>query len=524
MIINFKNKGKLFIAAAIALLTALSSYNLYQIRKIRKNPIITVNTQSNDVYHSHINTLHETSKYYYDRVYSQLRRAEFDFEVELAKLELANLSAQEKQQLEKRCRFELEEATSKTTISKAYHCISVLQSQKNEALEQYQAIKNISYSLELIYSEKSAKHLAQLITGQHLAQIKASIKDFSEEKLSQAFNGSSASEVAFLEELLALDIAGLSGKIYYRLSMIHQFGRSSVFEEAEPNLVQAVDAQHKATEFASITPKNELDIVLIINEPYAPHAATTIASALVNSNLDTLYNFHFVVDPNDPISAESKAKLNDMQHIRKYNLYFHTLDLRTIPVDLIKSKFVNCKWPLLISFRPFLADILPNLKSALSLDTDLLVLRDLSYFKTINMDGYMVAGAYDAGNPVYYDSRCKHAVPYTYINAGVMWFNLDNMRKYQANKDVVDNLQNTQCLLEMFEQDIINISFISDRVKFLSYRWNHTMNYDSPVNVNYHTRYILHYSGTKPWAYEHDKTPKAYQEYWLYRQLTPWKP
>lgn len=170
---------------------------------------------------------------------------------------------------------------------------------------------------------------------------------------------------------------------------------------------------------------------------------------------------------------------------------------------------------------------MPNLTSVLSLDADLIVLKDLSYFKTIDMTDYFVAGSYDAGNPGHNELGCNHALPYFYINAGVMWFNLENMRNNKTEDCLINSLNNTVCSLSMFEQDIINIAF-NDRINHISHKWNHTPSYrSSTTNTNYYTKFILHYSGTKPWAGGVEKAQieqldDIYKEYWRYRELTPW--
>ncbi|WP_341750389.1 glycosyltransferase family 8 protein [Candidatus Tisiphia endosymbiont of Sialis lutaria] len=520
-------KYKYALALLIIILCILGGYSYDKI-KIKKFSNDLVSLQNNDnIQNGKISVVERVSDYAYSRIYSNLRKNRFEFDMVVNDLNNNFLTDERKDYIEKVCLFQIEEAVDRVSIAKGYDCLSRLQLLKKEKAELYRGIKNSSYSLDLLYKSEYALNLAHIIIKDHKEQIFSFIKDLKEEDLLKYFSGYMQDEVAFLNKLIALNIPELSAKAFYRLSMINILGRSSVLEKANIDLKTAVANYQRALNLSGIDANNVTNIALVINDKYAVHAATTIASALLNSDLDSFYDFYFIMDQEDPISIESQEKLSSMQDIKPYKINFINVDNNLLPIELIKSKFKNCDWPLLISYRPFFSKILPNLTSVLSLDADLIVLKDLSYFKTIDMTDYFVAGSYDAGNPGHNELGCNHALPYFYINAGVMWFNLENMRNNKTEDCLVNSLNNTVCSLSMFEQDIINIAF-NDRINHISHKWNHTPSYRSSItNTNYYTKFILHYSGTKPWAGGVEKAQieqldDIYKEYWRYRELTPW--
>ncbi|XVN41636.1 MAG: glycosyltransferase [Rickettsia endosymbiont of Argas persicus] len=412
--------------------------------------------------------------YSYNRLYSSFRQNNFEFNFYYNLLLNNKLTENEKSFFEQICNFTVEEGIEKVQVANAYNCLAILQSKKNSIEEQLRSIKNISYALNIIYLPQHALNLAKIITKEHEQQTLSLTK---EKNLAQYFSGHTEKEVAFLNRLITLNIPDLTIKALYRLSMIYLLGHSSALEETNPDLEKATLILSKITGLINVKNFKTLDILLVINDKYAPHAATTIASALLNSDLDSFYHFYFLINPQDPISEESKKKLASMQYIRNYKIDFIEVDHNLIPINLIKEKSEICmkdegNYPLSITYRVFLDKILPNLDKILSLDADLLVLRDLNYFNNIDMQNYFIAASFDIGNSVFNRTECNQAIPNFYFNAGVMMFNLKNIRDNNGNKNILTVLNTTKCNLRWFEQDLLNIAF-ADRIYNISTRCIH---------------------------------------------------
>jgi lipopolysaccharide biosynthesis glycosyltransferase len=143
--------------------------------------------------------------------------------------------------------------------------------------------------------------------------------------------------------------------------------------------------------------------------------------------------------------------------------------------------------------------LFPELDSIITLDVDIIVLRDLYSLQQSSLKSYLVAGAAE-GQKVKDHSLCKF--PYEYINVGVMSQNLKLMReingadiiliKYQKIK----SSESFRCLI-LPEQDVLNISF-KNKIKFVSKRWNYI------PSLGFNTKFmpfIIHYAGMKNVGY-----------------------
>ncbi|XVN42034.1 MAG: hypothetical protein RCG15_04945 [Candidatus Rickettsia vulgarisii] len=104
------------------------------------------------------------------------------------------------------------------------------------------------------------------------------------------------------------------------------------------NLKLAYKELNEAMKLSGIKPDNFIDIALVINNKFAEHASVTIASALLNSNFDSFYRFHIVMNPDDPVPKKSQQKLSSMKYIKDYSIEFTNFDNNIIPVNLMKSK------------------------------------------------------------------------------------------------------------------------------------------------------------------------------------------
>lgn len=225
----------------------------------------------------------------------------------------------------------------------------------------------------------------------------------------------------------------------------------------------------------------------------------------------------------DPISEDSKKKLGSMQNIRNYTINFIPVDSKMIPTDLIKNKFHTYeKFSYMVVYRLFFDKILSKLDRVLYIDADLLVLRDLNYFNKIDMNNYFIAATYDWGVANVSRVGCNKDFPNQYINAGVIFFDLKNIRNHSAGDLLINAMLSTKCDLYFFDQDLLNIAF-EDRINYISHRWNYTRNMGNKVISNYYTKFILHYAAKpKPWDKSLNELNDLDREYWRYRALTPY--
>lgn len=465
--------------------------------------------------------------------YNKIRENTILFESQLQQLENDNIDEVTKSQLVKLCSLQIEDGRERIDVARAYDCLLRLRS--DSIAELYKAIKNGSYGLDTIYLKTHSLNLAKLLVLGHEQQILAA---FGLENINDLhkkyFTGFSKDEIPFLENLIKLNISEISARALYRLSLIHLLGRASFNEEAyQPDMKTAYQERNEVIKITRIKQDNIIDIALIINDKFAKHAAVTIASALLNADLDSFYRFHIIMNPDDPVLDATKTKLSSMNYIKDYSIDFTNFNNKLIPTELMKRKMAiqDDLFPLLVNYRLFLDKIFPDLEFILYLDSDILVLRDLNNFKKINMKNYLAAAALDTGfitrHKPYNDKKCHRALPDFYKNSGVMYLNLRNMRELDSASILIQQLTISDCDFLLPDQDLMGLAF-QDRVYNLPIRWNMLTVFDDLYPQL--SSFIIHFAGKKPWDPKQEQlwkeTPNKLvnnvQNYWRYREITPW--
>jgi len=471
--------------------------------------------------------------YSYKKFYSIMREDQFNFDLALEQLDSESLNSKDKARLEKICSFQVEDGMVRLEVAKGYDCLLRLYLDKNATLiQQYKAIKNGSYGLDTLYTKKAAVNLAKLIILGYEDKVKKTLDIKNDDDFIKYLSGYTADEIVFLNSLIALNIPQLTAKCLYRLSLIHLLGRSSFNEKTmKADYKLATEEIQKVIKITGIKQDNTLDIALIINDKFAAHAGAVISSSLLNSDLDSFYRFHIVMNPNDPVTQESMEKLSSMKYIKDYSIDFTVFPENILNNDLAirKIKFPD-NWPPLIMYRLYFDRLFPELDSILYLDADMVVLRDLNSFKTIDMSEYIAVGTIDTGftyciNKV--KNECNRNIVSSYKNSGIVFFNLKNMREKQSEYMILEAMKNSECKFSFPDQDLLNVAF-HDYIYPLSMRWNFMTHFD---NVSpYFSYFILHYAGLKPWTTEKQKLWETKQAelkeiekyYWRYREITPW--
>jgi len=488
---------------------------------------------SNDRMHKDTSCIVDIGTYSYKKFYSTVREDQLNFDLVLEQLDSESLKSKDKARLEKICSFQVEDGMVRLEVAKGYDCLLRLYSDNNSTLiQQYKAIKNGSYGLDTLYTKNAAINLTKLIILGYEEKVKKVLNIKNDADFLKYYSGYAEDEIPFLNSLIALNIPELTARCLYRLSLIHLLGRASFNEQdIKPDYKRAVEEIQNVVKRTGIKQNNILDIVLVINDKFAVHAGAVISSSLLNSDLDSFYRFHIVMNPNDPVTQESMEKLASMKYIRDYSIDFVPFPENILNQALTdkKIKFTD-NWPSLVMYRLYFDQIFPNLDSILYLDADIVVLRDLNSFKKIDMSNYIAAGSMDTG--VTYCSykvinECKRNMAHSYKNGGVIFFHLKNIREKQGKDMILEALQNSECKFSFPDQDLLNITF-HDYIYPLSMRWNFCTHFD--YKSPYFSYFILHYAGPKPWTPEKqqlwERNPTKLNEvtkyYWRYREITPW--
>lgn len=152
--------------------------------------------------------------------------------------------------------------------------------------------------------------------------------------------------------------------------------------------------------------------------------------------------------------------------------------------------------------RLFLSELLPALDRVIYLDTDTLVLENLSVLWQIDLNGFLGAAVPDDFIDPLEITATKSRLG-AYFNSGVMVLNLAQWRADDLMPKITALMASSDLLCE--DQSVLNV-ICANRMQLIDRKWNFfTMRFSEyPITNRYISPSILHYGGTpKPWG---DKT------------------
>ena len=278
----------------------------------------------------------------------------------------------------------------------------------------------------------------------------------------------------------------------------------------------------------------KIPIVFASDQNYLKYTYIAMLSALENKNTNTFYDFYILIpkvfDKETMLLFES---LSDKYKNCKIN--FIEMGAEFLGKKMQISHITSPTY-----YRLKLAEILPQYERAIYMDSDVIVLKDLSEYFNLDLGKNYIAGVKAAGyilNPDGNKKLCeKLGIKdiYQYINAGVTLWNLEQIRQDNIQEKLIKLSENDYSSMD---QDIINIAFY-DNILHIPYKYNVMTKYktsylDNPDKLpEFFNLYgkenmeealkspvIIHYADkAKPWNSE-----VWLGEYWLkYAKRTPY--
>jgi lipopolysaccharide biosynthesis glycosyltransferase len=223
--------------------------------------------------------------------------------------------------------------------------------------------------------------------------------------------------------------------------------------------------------------------------------------------------------------------------------YGRRISIIDVPELDIPDVLVSTRWPLSAFTRLFSGQLLPkNVHKVLYLDCDTIVRGDISHLSEIDVSNYICCGIKDCIGSTYKQNigLKKDSV---YINAGVLLFNLNELRKIDI-KTVIDKyMAHYLKLINYADQDILNGIFCG-KVGVLESRYgvmtiNVAYSYEEISMLRKPTAFyskdelaagvadpaIIHYTTNmriiRPW-FSNTNHPLA-SEFRKYMEMSPWK-
>lgn len=268
-----------------------------------------------------------------------------------------------------------------------------------------------------------------------------------------------------------------------------------------------------------VAKENNVGIVLAANNYYVPYISTLIHSIANNSS--EKYTYDINIFHRDITTESMKLLTGEFAERKNFRIRFYDVSSR---YEEYKNLFTRGHFAIETYFRLFIQDIMTSYHKVLYLDGDMMINADVAELYQTDVHGYLLAacpdpdtaGLYNGFEPQkkdYMDNVLKIEKPYEYFQAGVILFNLDEMRKTLDVKSLLKFASSYEW--ELLDQDVLN--FIAQgKTKLIDMSWNVMYDwrrirltkivalapvalYDAYVEAHKNPK-IVHYAGPeKPW-------------------------
>jgi lipopolysaccharide biosynthesis glycosyltransferase len=267
---------------------------------------------------------------------------------------------------------------------------------------------------------------------------------------------------------------------------------------------------------------NNIPVVFASDNNYIVPTIVAITSILENKKQNTFYEFYIL---DNGISDANKVKFIWKQYQNGYSLQF-------LPIDLKELGEKKCygNWVPAIYAKYFIPDLLPEHKKCLWLDSDTIILSDLTELYNTELNNNYL-GAVKSTLTNYYVAAEKHLFlsrdKYNLkcINVGVLVLNLEALRMIGGGsffqKETFDTIARFPQGSLVTEQDMFN-KLLVDNIVYLPLKYNfYVINVYSIYEHHYYPFYfsrsiieeaflnpvVIHYAlPEKPWIYSNAKS------------------
>ena len=218
--------------------------------------------------------------------------------------------------------------------------------------------------------------------------------------------------------------------------------------------------------------KNEkINLFFACDDNYIPFLAVTLHSLKESCDKTREYQIYIL---NSGIKKEYIDKITKKYSSNNFKINFFdiTSQLKEISERLHTRDYYSKS----TYFRLFIPTLFPNLNKALYLDSDIILLGDVSKLYDTDLGSNLVGGIHDTfvdtfDELIKYVENRTGVKPYTnYFNAGVLLMNLDELRKFNFKEKFIDLLGTVKFDIAQ-DQDYLNV-LCNGRVTLVDKNWN----------------------------------------------------
>lgn len=258
--------------------------------------------------------------------------------------------------------------------------------------------------------------------------------------------------------------------------------------------------------------KQEIPIFFTIDDEYAPFLSCAINSIIDNASKDYIYKFIILHEKLSKVNIEKLSRLKKPG----FEVEFHEMKEGLEKITDRDENKLNCKYfTLTIYFRLLIAEMFPEYNKGIYLDSDIIVLGDISKLYNIELDNNLIAACpdYSIQEIPILTKYLREAIGVKekeYINSGVLLMNLKELRNNNFFSHFLNLLDTYHFDSVAPDQDYIN-AICNGKIYYLDEKWDAMPNNNKKPLKN---PSIIHYNlFQKPWCYDNIQ----YEDYfWKY--------
>ena len=253
---------------------------------------------------------------------------------------------------------------------------------------------------------------------------------------------------------------------------------------------------------------SRINIAFGITKDWIKYSFVTVCSILSNSKNNS-FKFYFMSDISETEFAERFKDTQEILNTINPQFCYEYLQMNNSDFNgVVHDKRVGIS-----AYYRLKLSSLTNEEKIIYLDSDIVVLDDISKLWNYNIENYLLGAVEDK----YSELMCCHAglkEGDTYINSGVMLMNLKSFREKGLEEKFFKKLKEENN--DYSDQDVIN-DICREQILYLPLRYNLMLTTDDPnsfpkrkdeYNEALKSPFILHYS-VKPWI-----LPVQHSEHW----------
>ena len=262
--------------------------------------------------------------------------------------------------------------------------------------------------------------------------------------------------------------------------------------------------------------KQRINIVYTVDDNYFYCAYVSAYSLIKNANKDYDYTINFLYD--SVSLSEKNLKSLDNLNSEKFEIKLYCLDKF---LEKVKDKFVlRDYYTDAIYYRLFIPSILSDLDKVIYLDSDTVVVDDISKMYNIDLKDNIIGGCMCEVCDTFevFTNYVEQVVGVEtnkkFINSGILLINIKEFNKQNILEKFNDLLDKYPFIVAP-DQDCLN-ALCKDKSIIIDKGWNRN---PYPLKSEKDNIFIVHYTLTnKPWHYK----GVLYEEYfWKYAKETP---